>query len=61
MSVRSWLVAVVGTVLIIFVLPYVLAIFGLAPNGTETVILVVLLWAGSWTIGRRRTPKRTDQ
>ena len=25
-----------------------------APNGTEILILVVLLWAGSWLLGRGR-------
>lgn len=61
MSARGWLVTVIGTVLVVFVLPYVLAMFGLAPNGTETLILVVLLWAGSWAVGRRWGPKSTGQ
>jgi hypothetical protein len=60
MSARAWLIAVVGTAIIIFVLPYVLAAFGLAPNGTETLTLVVLLWGGSWLLGRGRTCKRQD-
>jgi hypothetical protein len=50
---RGWLVAVVGTVFLVFVLPYVLAVFNLAPNGIETLLLVVLLWAGSWVFARR--------
>jgi hypothetical protein len=58
MSARSWFLAVSWTAVIIFVLPYVLAVFGLAPNGTETLILVVLFWAGSWILSRRRPPKR---
>ena len=29
-----------------------------APNGTEILILVVLLWAGSWLLGGGRTYKR---
>jgi hypothetical protein len=54
MSARGWLVAAVGTVFLIFVLPYILAALGLALNGTETLLLVVLLWAGSWVFARRR-------
>lgn len=60
MSARGWLVAVIGTVLVVFVLPYVLAMFGLAPNGTETLLLVVLLWAGSWVFARRRAAERRE-
>jgi hypothetical protein len=51
---RAWLIAMAGKAFIIFVLPYVLAVFGMAPNGTETFALVVLLWASSWVVGRRR-------
>ncbi|MEO8284368.1 MAG: hypothetical protein ABI568_13370 [Pseudarthrobacter sp.] len=58
MSARAWLIAVAGTAIIVFVLPYVLAVFSLAPNGTEILTLVVLLWAGSWLLGRGRTCKR---
>jgi len=61
MSARGWFLAIIGTALVVFVLPYILAAFGLAPNGTETLILVVLLWAGSWLLGSRRTSKRADQ
>lgn len=61
MSARSWLLAVAGTALIIFVLPYVLAVLGVAPNGTEIMLLVVLLWVGSWVLGRRWAPNRTGQ
>lgn len=61
MSARVWFLAITGTALGIFVLPYILAAFGLTPNGTETVVLLVLLWAGSWLLGSRRTSKRTDQ
>ncbi|PTT62360.1 hypothetical protein [Arthrobacter sp. HMWF013] len=59
MSSRGWLLAIVGTAFIIFVLPYVMEVFGQAFNGTETLILVVLLWAGSWAFSRRRAPGRT--
>ncbi|MET4147241.1 hypothetical protein [Arthrobacter sp. UYEF21] len=47
-----------GTATIIFVLPYVPAVFSLAPNGTAILTLVVLLWTGSWLLGRGRTCKR---
>jgi hypothetical protein len=57
MSARGWIAATAGTAFIIFVLPYVLAVFGLTPNGTETLLLVVLLWATSWALGRRGSPK----
>jgi hypothetical protein len=60
MSARGWLVAVVGTVYVVFVLPYILAAFGLAPNGTETLLLVVLLWAGTWVFARREPQKRRE-
>jgi hypothetical protein len=59
MSARGRLLAVSGTAFIIFVLPYVLAVFGMTPNGTETMLLVVLLWVGCWAFGRRSVPKRT--
>lgn len=58
MSARGWLVAIIGTAFIVFMLPYVLAAFGPAPNGTETLLLVVLLWTGSWAIGRRASSNR---
>jgi hypothetical protein len=48
---------VIATAFIIFVLPYVLAVSGVVLNGTETLILVILLWAGS----RWRAPKSTDR
>ena len=60
MSARGWFLAITSTALVVFVLPFNLAAFGLAPNGTETVVLLVLLWAGSWVLGSRRTSKRTD-
>jgi hypothetical protein len=61
MSARGWITAMAGTAFIIFVLPYILTVFGLAPNGTETLLLVVLLWASSWAITRRRPPARTGR
>jgi hypothetical protein len=60
MTARGWLVAVIGTVFLVFVLPYVLAVFGVVPNGTETLLLVVLFWAGSWAFSRRRATKGTS-
>lgn len=60
MTARGWLLAVSATVFLVFVLPYVLAMFGLAPNGTETLLLVVLLWAGRWVFARRRAAKRRE-
>lgn len=58
MSARAWFLTVTGTAFIIFVLPYVLAVFGVVPNGTETLLFVVLLWAGSWAFSRGRGLKR---
>ncbi|MDQ1053094.1 hypothetical protein QE394_001022 [Arthrobacter sp. SORGH_AS 212] len=55
MSVQGWLTVLLGTAFILVVLPYVLAVISLAPNGTETLLLVVLLWAGMWVHGRRRS------
>jgi hypothetical protein len=60
MTGRGGLVTVIGTVFLVFVLPYVLAVFGLAPNGTETLLLIVLLWAGSWVFARRGAAKRRE-
>jgi hypothetical protein len=59
MSARAWFLTVTGTAFIIFVLPYVLAVFSVVPNGTETLLLVILLWAGSWAFNRRRDAKGT--
>lgn len=59
MSAGTRLLAIVGTVLAVFVLPYILAMLGLAPNGTETLLLVVLLWSGTWAYSRRASPRRS--
>lgn len=61
MSARGWLLAIVGASFTIFVLPYVLAVSGSTPNGTETLFLVVLLWAGSWVFARWRSSNRAGQ
>jgi hypothetical protein len=61
MSARAWLLAMTGTAFMIFVLQYILAGSGLAPKGTETLILVILLWTGSWAVGHRRVPRSTPQ
>ena len=50
----AWILVVTGTAFLVFVLPYIMAAFGAAPNGTETLLLVPLLWAATWTVSRRR-------
>lgn len=56
----AWLTGVTGTVFAVFVLPYVLAVFAVAPNGTETLLLVALLWTACWAFGRN-SRERLDQ
>lgn len=60
MNARAWLIAVAGTAVLIVALPYVLAALSLAPNGTETLMLV-LLWVGSWSLGRHASARRGRQ
>ncbi|MDQ0118445.1 hypothetical protein J2T22_001623 [Pseudarthrobacter defluvii] len=57
MSARAWLSAVAGTAVLVFVLPYVLPAISLAPNGTETMLLVVLLLVCIWGRDRWRSRK----
>lgn len=60
MSARAWLTAVAGTAVLVFVLPHSPAAFGLAPNGTETLLLVALLWVCAWARGLW-APARTQR
>ncbi len=58
MSKTALAVALAGTVLLVFALPYILAAFDSAPNGTETLTLVVLLWIVISTVSRIRSRRR---
>lgn len=58
MSKRALIIALAGTVLLVFALPYILAAVGASPNGTETLTLVVLLWIVIWTVSRVRSRHR---
>lgn len=53
MNSKAVVVALVGSGVLVFVLPYILASFTMAPNGTETLMLVVVLWAACWAASRR--------
>ncbi|GAB3564554.1 hypothetical protein GCM10027405_20820 [Arthrobacter alkaliphilus] len=55
MTGRAFVVAASATAVLVFVIPYlVYLLFGVAPNGTETLIVVVLLWITTWTFRRTR-------
>lgn len=58
MSKKALVITLAGTVLFVFALPYVLAAFGAAPNGTETLTLVVLLWIVISTVIRIRARRQ---
>ncbi len=46
------LFAVAGTLFLALILPFMLGPF--APNGTETLALIALLWVASWFLSRRQ-------
>ncbi len=47
----TWIWVLTGTAFLVFVLPYIMAAFGAAPpNGTETLLLVLLLWVATWMV-----------
>lgn len=50
----AWILVLTGTAFLVFVLPYIMAAFGAAPNGTETLLLVLLLWVATWMLSRKR-------
>jgi hypothetical protein len=58
MNAKAVLVALVGTALLVFAFPYILASFSMAPNGTETLFLVIALWAICWVTSRRLEKRR---
>ena len=58
MNARATLIALVGTAFLVFAFPYILASFSMAPNGTETLLLVVALWAVCLAISRRLDMRR---
>ncbi|MDF9752789.1 hypothetical protein [Arthrobacter sp. ES3-54] len=60
MTSRAVVFALAGTVVLVFAAPYVLALFGMAPNGTETLLLVAGLWAACW-VSTRKTAKAAPQ
>ncbi|MFK4299617.1 hypothetical protein ABH924_004802 [Arthrobacter sp. GAS37] len=61
MTGRAVVFAAVATGLLVFVVPYVVSIlFGVAPNGTETLIVVILLWITVWTVNRTRFKRDTQ-
>ncbi len=61
MTARAVVFAAVATGLLAFVVPYVVSVlFGVAPNGTETLILVILLWITVWTVNRTRFKRDTQ-
>jgi hypothetical protein len=58
MNAKAVLSALVGTAFLVFGLPYVLAVFRMAPNGTETLLLVVVLWTACWATSSRLKRRR---
>lgn len=61
MTTRAVVFAAVATGILVFVVPYVAwGLFGVAPNGTETLIVVVLLWVTVWTVSRKRFKRDTQ-
>jgi hypothetical protein len=52
MNAKAVLVALIGTAFLVFAFPYLLAPFSMAPNGTETLFLVVALWTVCWAVSR---------
>lgn len=61
MTGRAVVFAAVATGLLMFVVPYVVsALFSVAPNGTETLIVVILLWITVWTVSRTRFKRDTQ-
>lgn len=52
MNAKAVLVALIGTAVLVFAFPYLLASFSMAPNGTETLLLVVGLWTVCWAANR---------
>lgn len=61
MTARAVVFAAVATGLLVFVVPYVIwGLFGVAPNGTETLIVVVLLWIIVWMVSRTRFKRNTQ-
>lgn len=63
MTARTVIVALLGTIFLVFFFPYILAI--LAPlavrSGLETLLLVALLWSACWAVGRFRSKRGTTQ
>ncbi len=55
MSKRALVIAFAGTAFLVFAPPYILGAFGSVPNGTETLILVALLWATTVAVSRVRS------
>ena len=58
MNAKAVLAALVGSGILVFVLSYILASFSVAPDGTETLTLVVVLWAACWAVSRRLDERR---
>ncbi|SDT23122.1 hypothetical protein SAMN04489743_2095 [Pseudarthrobacter equi] len=58
MSARAWLGAITGMIVAVFTISYVLELLGMAPNGTETRMVVVLLSAATWAIVRWTSSRR---
>lgn len=52
MTSKAVIIALAGTALLVFVVPYVLPSLGLSINGTETLLLVALFWAACWGVDR---------
>jgi ABC-type iron transport system FetAB permease component len=61
MTGRVVVFAAVATGLLVFVVPYVVSVlFGVAPNGTETLVVVIVLWITAWTVSRTKFKRDTQ-
>ena len=58
MTSKAVIIALAGTALLVFVVPYVLPSLGFSINGTETLLLVALCWATCWGVDRASARRR---
>ncbi|MDQ0029668.1 MFS superfamily sulfate permease-like transporter [Arthrobacter bambusae] len=61
MNARAAVFSALATGLLVLVVPYVFsALFDVAPNGSETLIVVILLWVTVWAVCRARLKRDTN-
>ncbi|MBB6404227.1 uncharacterized protein YqhQ [Arthrobacter sp. AZCC_0090] len=55
MTGRTVFFTLAATAALVLLVPYILAAFKMAPDGTETLLAVALLWTVVWTVSRIRS------